>query len=29
MRLVFYVSNTDAAKDHIQIDDVVCVPWNY
>lgn len=24
MRLVFYVSDTDASKDHIQIDDVVC-----
>ena len=24
MRLIFYISNTDAAKDHIQIDDVVC-----
>lgn len=23
-RFVFYISNTDAAKDHIQIDDVVC-----
>lgn len=29
MRLVFYVGKTDAAKDHIQIDDVVCVPWQY
>ena len=24
MRLIFYVSHTDAGKDHIQIDDVVC-----
>lgn len=24
MRLIFYVSQTDAGKDHVQIDDVVC-----
>ena len=29
MRLTFYVSNTDASKDHIQIDDVVCTKYNY
>jgi hypothetical protein len=23
-RLIFYISNTDAARDHIQVDDVVC-----
>jgi hypothetical protein len=23
-RMIFYVSNTDSSKDHIQIDDVVC-----
>ena len=29
MRLIFYVSNTDASKDHIQIDDVVCSTYTY
>ena len=29
MRLIFYVSNTDASKDHIQIDDVVCTKYDY
>ena len=29
MRLVFYVSNTDASRDHIQIDDVVCTKYTY
>ena len=29
MRLIFYVSNTGADKDHIQIDDVVCTGYSH
>ena len=29
MRIIFYVSNTDASMDHIQIDDVVCTKYAY
>ena len=29
MRLIFYVSNTSADKDHIQIDDVVCTGYSH